>query len=132
MDTHNHLDHEMLSFAFREYHNLYNRVVYRGDQSIDCSTTKCHSILHLAEAVREYGSPIMNHEAGKGERGLKKWAKLVAVTAQKKGIQEFTDSTAMKIYHWQLLSNAMEDTNTIPQKQLSHVYPDDLNDSPFQ
>ena len=52
----------------------YSKIIYRGDNSVDCSTGKIHSHLHLASDIAEFGEP-MNWEASKGERGLKVWAK---------------------------------------------------------
>lgn len=85
--------------------NAFAKNVYRGDDSVDCETSKIHSHLHLPEDIQDYGHP-MNWEAGKGERGLKVWAKLASATAQKFTIPIFTHQTALRVADAMLLSKA--------------------------
>jgi hypothetical protein len=49
----------------------------------------------------------MNWEAGKGERGLKIWAKIASTTAQKVHLPVFTHQTALRVADSMLLSTAM-------------------------
>jgi Plavaka transposase len=83
----------------------YSKIIYRGDNSVDCSTGKIHSHLHLASDIAEFGEP-MNWEASKGERGLKVWAKLASGTAQKHNLSLFTNQTALRVADVLLLSKA--------------------------
>jgi hypothetical protein len=66
--------------------NDFSDCIYRGDDSVDCDTCKIHSHLHLAADIKEYGHP-MNWEAGKGERGLKVWAKQPVLLLRRYGCQ---------------------------------------------
>jgi F0F1-type ATP synthase epsilon subunit len=83
----------------------FARCIYRGNETVDCDTCKMHSHLHLPEDIKYYGHP-MNWEAGKGERGLKVWAKLASTTAQKINIPIFTHQTALRVADAMLLSKA--------------------------
>ena len=56
----------------------------------------------------------MNWEAGKGERGLKTWAKMPANTAQKINITTFTHQTAMRTADVSLLRKAICDSANEP------------------
>ena len=91
----------------------YASCIYRGDDTVDCDTCKLHSHLHLAYDIQSYGHP-MNWEAGKGERGLKTWAKMPANTAQKINITTFTHQTAMRTADVSLLRKAISDSANEP------------------
>jgi hypothetical protein len=67
--------------SVKAYLKIYKDAVYCGDDTVDCETPKIHAHLHLAGAIMDFGHP-MNWDAGKGERGLKDWAKVVSSTAQ--------------------------------------------------
>ena len=69
---------------------------------VDCETPKIHAYLHLPADITQFGHP-MNWDAGKGERGLKDWAKMVSSTAQQQTLSEFTYQTAMRISDCALL-----------------------------
>jgi hypothetical protein len=97
------IDIEVIRRRVAEYVEEYSRVIYRGDDSVDCNTCKMHAHLHLSEDIDEYGHP-MNWEAGKGERGLKVWAKLASRTALKQSISVFTHQTALRVSEDALLS----------------------------
>jgi hypothetical protein len=49
----------------------------------------------------------MNWEAGKGERGLKVWAKLASTTAQKQSLSVFTYQTALRVAEASLLTKLL-------------------------
>jgi len=59
----------------------------------------------LWKDVEEYGSPI-NYDAGKGERGLKMWAKKISIGAQKCGETIFITQTAYRVEERLLLYKA--------------------------
>jgi hypothetical protein len=79
--------------------------VYRGDNSVDTNTCKVHAHSHLAEATKNYGSP-MGYDANLGERGLQTWAKQISTTAQKCGDATFVTQTANRVADMLLLSKA--------------------------
>jgi hypothetical protein len=62
----------------------------------DTRTCKCHSHLHSTHTYQEYGDPRQCN-AGKGERGLKDWAKFPAKTAQKRDEATFLQQTTSRI-----------------------------------
>ena len=57
--------------------------------------------------IHLFGDP-MQYESGKGERGLKQWAKAVSVTAQKVGLDTFIFQTIMRVADRLLLSRASD------------------------
>ena len=103
-------DRQNNSLLQRKVRNLirdFSACVYRGDDSVDCATPKLHSHLHLTIDIQDYGHP-MNWEAGKGERGLKTWAKLASCTAQKHNVPMFTHQTALRVGDAMLLEKASQ------------------------
>jgi hypothetical protein len=48
----------------------------------------------------------MNWDSGKGERGLKNWAKTASATAQKQQMSEFMHQTALRMSDMSLLKRA--------------------------
>jgi hypothetical protein len=80
-------------------------MIYRGDDSFDVGTCKCHAHFHLANAIEYYGAP-MGFDASKGERNLKPWAKHISKTARKCGEQMFIGQTARRVSDHQLLQRA--------------------------
>jgi hypothetical protein len=73
-------DHDLIGHSVRSFVELYNTVVYQGDNTVDCDTCKIHAHLHVPKDIIKFGNP-MNWDAGKGERGLKVWAKLCGMTS---------------------------------------------------
>jgi hypothetical protein len=63
--------------------------------------------MHIIGNTLEFGDP-MQYESGKGERGLKQWAKAVSVTAQKVGLDNFLFQTVMRVADRLLLSRASD------------------------
>lgn len=55
-----------------------------------------HCFFHTVQYTTEYRDP-MQYESGKGERGLKEWAKEVAKTAQKTGLNVFIFQTITQV-----------------------------------
>jgi hypothetical protein len=76
--------------------------IYRGDNTFDVATCKCHSHLHLVKDVEYYGDP-MGFDASKGERNLKAWAKHISKTARKRGHATFIRQTANRVSDHQLI-----------------------------
>jgi hypothetical protein len=86
----------LINDSLRRFVKQYSLCIYRGDDSSDCNTGKVHAHLHLGKDILSFGHP-MNWDAGKGERGLKVWAKQVGRRAQKQSIKIFTAQTASRI-----------------------------------
>jgi hypothetical protein len=95
-------DFATIQSCFDNFVDLYRRTIYRGDNSLDDGTCKVHAHYHPPRTSREYCDP-KGAEAGKGERGLKKWAKLPAKTAIKRGKRTFANHTALRVQQRQLL-----------------------------
>ena len=91
-----------LQECVNDFIKMYSEAIYRGDDGVDCETPKIHAHLHLPADIIEFGHP-MNWDAGKGERGLKDWAKMVSSTVQQQTLSEFTYQTAMRISDCALL-----------------------------
>lgn len=79
--------------------------VYRGDNSIDVRTCKCHAHYHIGRDIADFGAP-MGFEASKGERNLKQWAKFLGKLAQKCGEGIFVTQTAERAAEFMLLEMA--------------------------
>jgi len=101
------VDGPYLHECVADFIKMYSTVVYRGDDGVDCETPKIHAHLHLAGDIIDFGHP-MNWDAGKGERGLKDWAKMVSSTAQQQSLSEFTYQTASRISEYALLSRVQQ------------------------
>ena len=99
------LDNKKIQKHVRGFVKAFAETIYRGDDSIDCDTCKIHSHLHLSRDISDYGHP-MNWDSGKGERGLKTWAKTASSTAQKQRMSEFMHQTALRISDISLLNRA--------------------------
>jgi hypothetical protein len=93
--------------GMREFVRLFATFFYRGDSSVDTDTCKVHCFMHILFNTLEFGDP-MQYESGKGERGLKQWAKAVSVTAQKVGLDTFLFQTIMRVADRLLLSRASD------------------------
>jgi hypothetical protein len=101
------VDGPYLHECVADFIKMYSAAVYRGDDGVDCETPKIHAHLHLAGDIIDFGHP-MNWDAGKGERGLKDWAKMVSSTAQQQSLSEFTYQTASRISEYALLSRVQQ------------------------
>jgi hypothetical protein len=83
---------------------IYSRI-YRGDDSVDTRTCKCHAHFHLIWAIKYYGAP-MGYDAGKGERNLKFWAKEMSTTARKCGQSIFIAQTSERVADYLVIQQA--------------------------
>ena len=84
---------------------MYNAYIYHGDNSEDSATCKIHLHFHCPENSFHIGA-FHNYDAGKGEWGLKTWAKAAAKTAQKRGQDVFLGQTVSRIRDKNLLQKA--------------------------
>lgn len=97
-------------FLERRIREIMSRIlssIYRGDNSLDVLTCKCHSHFHLIEDIKMFGPP-MGFDAGKGERHLKTNAKQPSKTARKSGIKEFMDQTSKRVTDRIVLQRALQ------------------------
>ena len=67
---------------------------------------KFHDILHLAIDIERFGPPS-NFDAGPHESGLCFWAKLPALTSQKRGYNIFARQVAARTHEFQCMARAM-------------------------
>ena len=95
----------VLDVATRRMIEMFDQFVYRGHTTNDSRTCKCHSHLHATHTYQEYGDP-RQYNAGKGERGLKDWAKFPAKTAQKRDEETFLKQTTSRIQDAMLLDRS--------------------------
>jgi hypothetical protein len=102
--------------GMREFVRLFSKFFYRGDASVDTNTCKVHCFMHCISNTVEYGDP-MQYESGKGERGLKDWAKSVSQTAQKTGLDVFIFQTVMRVADRLLISRALDLVQRQHQRQ---------------
>jgi hypothetical protein len=109
--------------GMREFVRCFSIFFYRGDASVDTDTCKVHCFMHCLSNTLLYGNP-MQYESGKGERGLKDWAKSVSKTAQKTGLDVFLFQTVMRVADRLLLSRAL---NIVQRQQKQHILPPDDN-----
>jgi hypothetical protein len=86
----------VIDVATRRMIEMFDQFVYRDHNTNDTRTCKCHSHLHSTHTYEEYGDP-RQYNAGKGERGLKDWAKFLAKTAQKRDEATSLQQTTSRI-----------------------------------
>ena len=70
-------DMKAMSIAIQRMMEMYNAYIYQGDNSEGSATCKIHLHFHCPENSFHFGV-FHNYDAGKGERGLKTWAKAAA------------------------------------------------------
>jgi hypothetical protein len=63
--------------GIRKFLGLFNECVYCGDDTIDSDIHKIYYHLHILQNMLMFGDP-MQHNAAKGARGLKDWAKHIS------------------------------------------------------
>jgi hypothetical protein len=83
------------------------RWVKRGSDTKNWSISKFHELLHIVKDCDEFGSQS-NVDAGKGEHGLKTWAKLPAKTVRPRQLEQFYHDLATRIYENRLLELASD------------------------
>jgi hypothetical protein len=95
----------VINVATRGMIEMFDQFVYRGHNTNDTRTCKCHSHLHSTHTYQEYGDP-RQYNAGKGKRGLKDWAKFPAKTAQKRDEATLLQQTTSRIKDGMLLDRS--------------------------
>jgi hypothetical protein len=100
------LDASLINRNVIDFVQTFSETIYPGNDTIDCDTCKMHSHLHLSQDIADYGH-LMNWDSGKGERGLKNWAKTArSATVQKQRMSEFMHQTALRVSDMSLLKRA--------------------------
>jgi hypothetical protein len=79
--------------------------INRGIETQNWSISKFHDLLHMVEDAKEFGSHS-NIDAGKGEQGLKKWAKLPSKTVRTRDANHYYHDVATRIYETRLIELA--------------------------
>ena len=85
--------------------------VDRGDDTNQWCLQKMLELVHFLEDVLDYG-PASGFSTETGERGLKKWAKAPAKTAQKRSDEVFSRQVCMRI-HESVLINKIADAHPL-------------------
>jgi hypothetical protein len=80
-------------------------IIKRGNDTKNWSISKFHELLHMAVDMKNFGS-LANIDAGKGEHGLKSWAKLPSKTVRKREANLYYMDMAQRIYENRILSLA--------------------------
>ena len=118
-------DIDLIDFGSRTIVQYYEKLVYRGDDSVDSRTTKVHANKRVGQNHKYLGS-CMHADCQTGERLLKTKAKSVAATAQQRGnsifecqaMHRIQDETVMSKYEAYL---AQQDAFTAKrQKRQNH------------
>ena len=81
--------------------------IKRGSETKNWSISKFHELLHLPIDNQNFGSQ-RNVDAGKGEHGLKSWAKLPAKTVRKRSDNLYYKDLATRIHENRLLEIATD------------------------
>ena len=79
--------------------------INRGIETQNWSISKFHDLLHMVEDAKNFGSHS-NIDAGKGEHGLKKWAKLPSKTVRTRDANHYYHDVATRIYETRLIELA--------------------------
>lgn len=96
-------DVPLIDYGSRSLMEYYTKIVYRGDDSVDCRTTKIHANTRAGLNYKLLGSCI-HADCQTGERLLKTKAKKISSTALKRGNSEYECSTMHRIQEETLLS----------------------------
>jgi Plavaka transposase len=96
LDPQFHADLPNVKVALDELLSSVFSRIYRGDNSVDVQTCKCHAHFHLTWTIEYFGAP-MGFDAAKGERNLKFWAKEISKTARKCGQAIFIAQTSQRV-----------------------------------
>lgn len=96
-------DNHLIDYGSRSLIEYYSKIIYRGDESVDCRTTKVHSNIRAGFNYILLGSCI-HADCQTGERLLKTKAKKISSTAQKRGNSHFEQGTMHRIQEETLLS----------------------------
>jgi hypothetical protein len=89
-------DFELIDFGSQTVVQYFEKMVYRGDDSVDSRTTKVHANKRVGQNHRYLGS-CMHADCQTGERLLKTKAKSVAATAQQRGNSIFEGQAMHRI-----------------------------------
>ena len=106
--------------------SLIKQRINRGRDTMNWAISKFHDILHMVSDSQNFGSHA-NIDAGKGEHGLKKWAKLPSKTVRTRQANQYYQDMATRIYENRLIELAM--STLVPRTALTeNVNTGDHND----
>ena len=78
----------------------------RDDNTMNWKISKFHDLLHISKDMRNFGYNLMNIHTGKGECGLKMWAKHPSKLSQKHDQDKFLSQVSSRIYEESVLMKA--------------------------
>ena len=84
-------------------------VVRRDKNTMGWKISKFHDLLHIDNDMNKFGYNLMNIHTGKGESGLKFWAKKPARKAQKHNQNNFLTQTSQRIFETEVTTKAFSD-----------------------
>jgi hypothetical protein len=95
---------EVVDYGGRNVIRYFEKMIYRGDNSLDARTTKVHAQLRTGQNHRDLGS-TQHSSCDTGERLLKTEAKGISRTAQQRGRQTFEKQTCLRIVDRSVMDN---------------------------
>ena len=96
-------DVDLIDFGSRTLIQYFEKLVYRGDDSVDSRTTKVHANKRVGQNHKSLGS-CMHADCQTGERLLKTKAKRMAATAQQRGNSIFECQSMHRIQEETVMS----------------------------
>ena len=97
--------------------------INRGQETKNWAISKFHDLLHMVVDSNNFGSHA-NVDAGKGEHGLKKWAKLPSKTVRTREANLYYHDLATRIYENRLIELAM---STLVPRGVVHTLTDTVD-----
>ena len=112
-------DKENFNINLRLMMHIIKRRINRGRDTQNWAISKFHELLHMYTDTMNFGSHA-NFDAGKGEHGLKKWAKLPSKTVRTRDANHYFQDMATRIRENQLVEVAS--ATLLPRNE--HTFPD--------
>lgn len=98
--------------------SMIKQRINRGSQTKNWMISKFHELLHMTTDTWNFGSSS-NIDAGKGEHGLQRWAKLPSRTVRTRSANHYYHDMAKRIYENRLLELAT--ATLIPRQSLTSI-----------
>lgn len=100
----------------RKMMGMIKERINRGHESKNWSISKFHELLHMPVDTINFGHHA-NIDAGKGEHGLKKWAKVPSKTVRTRSADHYYQDMATRIYENRLIELAT--STVVPRSALT-------------
>ena len=88
-------------------------IIQRHENTMGWKTSKFHDLLHITKDMQKFGYDIMNIHTGKGESGLKSWAKKPSKNTQKHQQNTFLLQTSQRIHEKSIITKAFQMNQSI-------------------